>query len=81
MRKIKLSREERIIEENLEKFVPVDRAEYEQIVEAIAARRRDAVLNIRINSSDLKGIKHKAHRLGVKYQTFISEILHKVAQA
>lgn len=81
MRKIKLTREERAIEDSIEEFVPVDRNEYEQIVQAIEARRKNAVLNIRVNSNDLKNLKHKAHRLGIKYQTFISEILHKVAQA
>lgn len=81
MRKIKLTREERAIEDSIEEFVPVDRNEYEKIVQAIEARRKNAVLNIRVNSNDLKNLKHKAHRLGIKYQTFISEILHKVAQA
>ena len=41
---------------------------------------RDAVLNIRVNSWDLAQIKQKAQKLGIKYQTLISEILHKVAQ-
>lgn len=81
MRKIKLTREERAIENSIEEFVPVNRNEYEQIVQAIEVRRKNAVLNIRVNSNDLKNLKHKAHRLGIKYQTFISEILHKVAQA
>jgi len=81
MRKIKLTKAERAIEESLEHFVPVDKQEYEQIINAIVARKKDAVLNIRVNSVDLAHIKGKAHRLGVRYQTFISEILHKVAQA
>jgi predicted DNA binding CopG/RHH family protein len=81
MRKIKLTRTEKSIEESLEQFVPVDKNEYEQIVQAIASRRKDAVLNIRVNRNDLKSIKHKAHKLGIKYQTFISEILHRVAEA
>ncbi len=81
MRKIKLTREERMIEESLERFVPVDKQEYEQIIDALAARKKDAVLNIRVNSLDLINIKHKAGRLGIRYQTFISEIIHRVAQA
>ena len=35
MRKIKLTREERMIEESLERFVPIDKQEYEQIVHAL----------------------------------------------
>jgi len=81
MRKVKLTRAERGIEESLEQFVPVDKLEYEQIVQAIASRRKDAVLNIRVNRNDLKNIKYKAQKLGIKYQTFISEILHRVAEA
>lgn len=81
MRKIKLTREERVIEDSLERFIPVDKREYEQIVSAIDARRKDAVLNIRVNSRDLASIKYKAQRLGVRYQTFISEVIHRIAQA
>ena len=81
MRKIKLTREERMIEDSLEHFVPVDKREYEEIGLAIAARKKDAVLNIRVNSHDLANIRHKAERLGIRYQTFISEVIHKIAQA
>lgn len=49
------------------------------ISDYIAKRKKDAVLNIRINSEDLKRIKQKAKKMGVKYQTFISEILHRIA--
>ena len=81
MRKITLTKEERAIEESLESFVPVDKQEYEQIVNAIAARKKDAVLNIRVNSHDLANIKHKAEQLGIRYQTYISELIHRIAQA
>ena len=81
MRRIKLTKEERIIEDNLEHFVPVDKREYEEIGLAIAARKKDAVLNIRVNSHDLASIKHKARQLGIRYQTFVSEVIHRIAQA
>ncbi|MBF0477994.1 MAG: antitoxin [Candidatus Omnitrophica bacterium] len=81
MRKIKLTRYEQTIEDNIEQYVPVDKKEYEEIVQALAARKKDAVLNIRVNRFDLDNIKKKSKKMGVKYQTFISEILHKVAQA
>ena len=51
------------------------------VKEALEKRKKDAVLNIRVNSYDLEHIKQKARKIGVKYQTFISEILHKVAEA
>ena len=81
MRRIKLTKQERWIEGHLEEYVPVRGKEYDEIVEALERRKKDAVLNVRVNSYDLAHIKQKARKLGVKYQTFISEILHKVAEA
>ena len=81
MRETKLTRGEREIEQALLKgeYVRVGKAEFGDIAEAIAHRRKDAVLNIRVNSGDLKTIKQKARRHGIKYQTFIAELLHRVA--
>ena len=79
MRRMKLTKEEQWIEDHAEEFVPVGREEYKKLVEALERRKKDAVLNIRVNSYDLEYIKRKAQKLGIKYQTFISEILHKVA--
>lgn len=83
MRKIKLTRQEKAIEDALLRgeYVSVSKEKFNEIAQAIAARKKDSVLNIRINSYDLKILKQKAQKLGVKYQTFISEVLHKVAQA
>ena len=81
MRKMKLSREERAIEKSLGEYVPVSRKEFAEIAQAIAARKKDAVLNIRLSRYDLEHLKEKAKRVGVKYQTFLSEILHRIAKA
>ena len=80
-RSIKLTKQEKEIENALMagELVDIESEELERISQAIARRRKDAVLNIRINSQDLKSIKQKAKKLGIKYQTFISEILHKIA--
>ena len=80
MRKIKLTKEERWIEEHAEEFVPVSREKFEMIKQSIERRKKDAVLNIRVNSYDLEHLKQKAQKLGIKYQTFICEILHKIAE-
>ncbi len=80
MRKNKLDQSEKNLEKNIEQYVPVRKTEYKAIAKAIAARRKDAVLNIRVNQHDLDGIKRKAKKLGIKYQTFITEVLHKVAE-
>lgn len=81
MRQIKLNRQEREIENALMKgeYVPVGKRDFDEIAQSLAARKKDAVLNIRVNSGDLHNIKQKAKRLGIKYQTFISELIHRVA--
>ena len=83
MRRITLTREEREIEEALLRgeYKDSSKAEFEEIVQAIAHRRKDAVLNIRINSGDLKSIKDKASRHGIRYQSFIAELLHRFAHS
>ena len=80
-RQFKLTREEKRIEEALIRgeYVSVGREEFERIRRALEARKKNAVLNIRVNRGDLESIKRKATKLGVKYQTFISEILHRIA--
>jgi len=83
MRRQKLTKYEQSIEDEIDQYVPMSKEEGEAIDRAIAntlaERRKNAVLNIRINKMDLDNLKLKAKRLGVKYQTFIAEILHKVA--
>ena len=77
----KLSKNEKGIERALIKgeFTDVGKAEFEEIAESLAARKKDAVLNIRVNSEDLKNIKRKAKKYGVRYQTLVSEWIHRVA--
>jgi len=81
MKNFKLTKSEKAIERALLRgeYVPAPAHEVKLVADAIAARRKDAVLNIRINSQDLNRLKQKAKTLGVPYQTFISEILHRYA--
>lgn len=83
MRKVRLTKEEREIEKALLRgeYIDIDKNELTKIAQAIANRKKDTVLNIRINSKDLMLLKNKAKRFGVRYQTFISELLHKVAHS
>ena len=81
MKNIKLTKEEQAIEDMAEQYVPVSRKEFREMKRALELRKKDTVLNLRINSNDLQNIKNKAKKVGLKYQTFISEVLHKVAQA
>ena len=81
MRKIKLSLQEKQTEKDILDgiYIPVKSDELQSIADAIVHRKKDAVLNIQINSEDLKSIRQKSRGLGIKYQTFISEVLHKIA--
>jgi predicted DNA binding CopG/RHH family protein len=81
IRKIKLTKNEKRIERDLERglYKPVSKAEHKKIAKALANRRKDIVLNIRVNSFDIKAIKRKAKRIGIPYQTFISEAIHRLA--
>ncbi len=81
MRQAKLTNAERGIERALlqGEYTDVTKSSFEEIAQAIARRRKDAMISIRVNSQDLRQIKSKAKRLGVRYQTLISEVLHRVA--
>lgn len=81
MKKIKLTKEEQKIEDEVMsgEYRPVTGKRLQDIAAAIAARKKDVTMTIRLNSRDVDSIKKKAKKLGVKYQTFISEVLHGVA--
>lgn len=82
LKKMRLTKEEKEIEKALlnNEYVDVSDKEFEQIAQAVARRKKDAVLNIRISSYDLLHLKMQAKKMGIKYQTFVSEILHTVAR-
>lgn len=81
MRKKRLAKKEQAIEKALIRgeYQAVSKAELNDIADAIERRKKDAVLNIRINRNDLKSIREKADKLGVPYQTLVSEVLHRFA--
>lgn len=81
MKRIRLTRQEKEIEDALirKEYLDVSNLEFEDIAQAVAHRRRDAVLNIRVNSQDLVAIKQRAQKIGIKYQAFLSELIHRVA--
>ena len=81
MRHTKLTTSEQTIEQALLRgdYTDVSKTSVEDIAQAIARRRKDAVISIRVNSQDLKHLKTKAKKLGIGYQTLIAEMLHRVA--
>jgi predicted DNA binding CopG/RHH family protein len=81
MKRVKLTKEEQQVENALlqGELQDVKRREFTEIAQAVAARKKDAILHIRVNSEDLRSLKRQAKRLGVRYQTFVAEVLHRVA--
>ncbi len=83
MKKIKLSPDEQEIMNGIERdeFVPITGAELKSVADAIASRKKDATLTIRVNSGDIQRIKAMAEAKGIPYQSYLSEVIHRVAEA
>ncbi|MCK4462968.1 MAG: antitoxin [Candidatus Omnitrophica bacterium] len=81
MKKIKLTKEEKRVERGLlaGNYRKVTGKLLGEVSKALANRKKDYIMTIRVSSDDIRKIKQKAQRLGVRYQTFISEILHQIA--
>ena len=47
---------------------------------AEATFRKDAKLNIRISSKDLRGLQRRALADGIPYQTLVASVLHKFVE-
>ena len=82
MKKIRLTKEEKEVENALlsGEFKPLKGRELLKIENALKARKKDITMTIRVNREDIEKIKDKANKLGIKDQSYISEIIHQVAQ-
>jgi len=82
MKKIRLTKEEKKIEDALLRgeYTKISSKKLEEIAQSLVTRKKDLTMTIRVNSEDIKKIKGKAAKVGIKYQTFISNVLHKIAQ-
>ena len=83
MKKYKLTKKEKEIENALLRgeYIPIKGKELGNIEKALKLRKKDITMTIRVNSKDIEKIKNKAKKLGVKYQSYISEVIHQVAEA
>ena len=83
MKKYKLTKKEKEIENALLRgeYIPIKGKEPGNIEKALKLRKKDITMTIRVNSKDIEKIKNKAKKLGVKYQSYISEVIHQVAEA
>jgi predicted DNA binding CopG/RHH family protein len=79
--KMKLTREEKDIRASVERgewSATAKRSELRKYQEAARQMlKKDARLNIRISSQDLKNLQKRAMEEGLPYQTFVSSLLHK----
>jgi predicted DNA binding CopG/RHH family protein len=85
MKNKKVTDEEKFIldsyeNEEWESVPDVDRKKKEYQKMAKDSQKKTKVITIRISESDLLGLKSKARRQGMPYQTMISSELHKMAQ-
>ena len=78
-KRMRLTKEERENERDNERGLYVDAPKEltDEIVEMLKRRKKDAILSIRINSIDLARVKQKASKLGVRYQSYIAELIHR----
>lgn len=81
----KLTREEREILEAFEKGelerVEGEERQVEMLRSAAAATlRKDARINIRLSSRDLRALQSLALREGIPYQTLVASVLHKYVE-
>ena len=83
MKKQYLDAEEKEIMEAIEndEFVPVTGIELKRVADSIAARKKDMTLTIRVNCNDINRIKKMAQKRKIPYQSYISEVIHRVVQA
>ena len=83
MIKTKLTSEEQKIMQAIERdeYLPVSGKELKSVAEAIAARKKDTTLTIRVNGQDINRIKKMADRKGIPYQSYLAEVIHRVAEA
>ena len=82
MKKPRFNQEEKEIAEAIERdeFVPVSGSELKKVAQATAARKKDMTLTIPVNKNDITRIKKMAQKHRIPYQTYLSEVIHRIAQ-
>ena len=76
-RKDELDSLETAIEADSDAYVPIAGEKRKHIEAVVDRSRKTRNVNIRISEYDLQGIKQRAEREGIPYQTLISSVLHR----
>lgn len=77
MKSIRLTNEEKRIENNIDILKPVSDAKRQKIENILSEARKNKSISLRIANHDLEKLKEKARDEGIPYQTLINSILHK----
>jgi len=77
MKKIKLSADEKSIENEINKLKHVSDKKRKKIENILAQAKKNRSISLRISNFDLEKIKEKAIAEGIPYQTLINSVLHK----
>lgn len=77
MKRNKLTEEEKLIENDIDKLKPVSGEKKAKIKKILTGARKSKSISLRISAYDLDKLKEKAERIGIPYQTLINSILHK----
>jgi predicted DNA binding CopG/RHH family protein len=75
--KIKLDAYEQSIEDNAEKFIPLNETEKAEIESIIRSANKTKNINIRISAYDMEKVRERSVSEGIPYQTLISSVIHK----
>lgn len=77
MKKIRISKEEKAIEDEINNLKPVSGNKKKRIENILTQAKKNRSISLRISNFDLEKIKEKAQNEGIPYQTLINSILHK----
>ena len=77
MKQIKLTEEEKQIENDIDNLKPVSDIKRNKIENILSEVKKNKSISLRISSHDLEKLKEKAIDEGIPYQTLINSILHK----
>jgi predicted DNA binding CopG/RHH family protein len=77
MKSIKLTDDEKMVENELDQLIPVIGTKRKKIDNILAQAKKNKSISLRISNFDLEKLKEKADNEGVPYQTLINSILHK----
>ncbi|NOX18707.1 MAG: antitoxin [Chlorobi bacterium] len=77
MKKIKLTKEEQLIENSIDDLKPVGKKKAERINGILSEAKKSHPISLRLSNYDLEKLKEKAKKAGIPYQTLVNSVLHK----